>query len=102
MNIINLLFSFNGRINRQTYLLVSLPIGILGELIFVYLPDYSLLSLVFSVPLIALAVKRLHDRDQSGFKLLLALIPIINIWITIQILFLKGTEGPNRFGKPIE
>ena len=49
-------------------------------------------------PGLALAVKRCHDRGRSGWFLLLQFIPLVNIWVVIEILFLKGTTGPNRFG----
>jgi uncharacterized membrane protein YhaH (DUF805 family) len=80
----------------------------------------------------ALSVKRLHDRDRSGWwpvwqslALLLAVIAvvvaiaipkeqaavwyalagivglaatIISVWLFVEICFLRGTSGPNRFG----
>jgi len=33
---------------------------------------------------------------------LIGLIPIIGgIWLLIELGFLKGTDGPNRFGSPV-
>jgi uncharacterized membrane protein YhaH (DUF805 family) len=80
----------------------------------------------------AVSVKRLHDRDRTGWWILAAYLAIIvaivlgvltlmqpegqreplnfaaviavfavsclMIWMFIQIGFLKGTQGPNRFG----
>lgn len=57
------------------------------------------------VPTIAVTVRRLHDRDMSGWWYLgfivLSLIPLIGFIVSIAflvILFLPGTPGPNRFG----
>ena len=49
--------------------------------------------------LAALAVKRLHDRDCSGWWLLVALIPIVGpLWLAITLALRAGTPGDNRFG----
>lgn len=57
------------------------------------------------VPSIAVTVRRLHDRDMSGWWYLgfivLSLIPFIGILASLGFLvlmFLEGTRGPNRFG----
>ena len=56
---------------------------------------FALLSLI---PAIIVHIKRFHDRDKSGWWLLIVLIPIIGaIWLLIELGFLKGTSGPNRF-----
>jgi uncharacterized membrane protein YhaH (DUF805 family) len=47
-------------------------------------------------------IKRFHDRDKSGWWVLIGLIPIIGaIWLPIELGFLKGTPRPNRFGPPV-
>ena len=47
----------------------------------------------------ALYIKRCHDRDRSGWYLLIALIPFVGLlWIWIELGLLRGTVGPNRFG----
>ncbi len=57
------------------------------------------------VPSIAVGVRRLHDRDMSGWWYLgfivLSFIPLIGFVASIAYLvfmFLPGTVGPNRFG----
>jgi uncharacterized membrane protein YhaH (DUF805 family) len=54
--------------------------------------------LAFFLPTIAVATRRLHDTDRSGWMQLIALIPIIGIIILIVFLCQRGTDGPNRFG----
>ena len=57
------------------------------------------------IPSIAVGVRRLHDRDMSGWWYLgfivLSVIPLIGIIASIAfivIMALPGTPGPNRFG----
>ncbi len=55
-------------------------------------------SLALLVPNLAVAARRLHDTDRSGWWLLLGLIPLIGSLVLIFFLVQKGTEGSNRFG----
>lgn len=106
-------FSFAGRVNRSAYWLrYILPVSIIS-IVVVFLVSFliagadtffgSALILIWGVlyAWISLAVgaKRYHDRDKSAWWILIALIPIIgSIWQLIELGFLKGTDGPNRFG----
>ena len=47
---------------------------------------------------LAVNVKRCHDRGHSGWFVLLSLIPVVNIWYVVEVGFLPGQSGPNRFG----
>lgn len=58
------------------------------------------------IPTLAATVRRLHDRNMSGWWVLgfavLGAIPFVGIIVSIGSLViycLKGTEGPNRFGR---
>ena len=63
------------------------------------LPVFSIITLLaFLVPSICVSVRRLHDRDKSGWFYLLLFIPVIGLWPLVEISFLPGTYGPNRFG----
>lgn len=66
-------------------------------------PVGAMLMLVVGVfylwGLLAVAIKRWHDRDKSGWWVLLPMIPFIGaIWALVETGFLKGSTGPNRFG----
>lgn len=64
----------------------------------IYLGYPLVLFMMYScIPLLAAKARRLHDRDMSGWMILLALIPIIGAIILIIFYLLPGTEGPNRF-----
>ena len=65
------------------------------------------LTLLFAlgtfVPYLAVAVRRLHDTDRSGWWLLLGLLPVIGGIILFVFMVMGGTRGPNRFGPdPVE
>ena len=54
----------------------------------------TIFSLVVLLPSVAVAVRRLHDLDRSGWWLLLGLVALVGIiWFCT-----KGTDRPNRFG----
>lgn len=60
------------------------------------------LSAAFSVatflPSIAVAARRLHDTDRSGWLQLLGVIPIVG-WIILIIWFAQEPKTPNRFAQ---
>lgn len=110
---VQLWLSFQGRATRSDYwlrtflpiLVISIVLSIvatvasaedqLSPAMFVYLA-FSIFSIW---PSIAVSVKRLHDRDQSGWWILIGLIPIIgSIYLFIVVGCLRGTVGENRFG----
>ena len=147
----NLLFSFSGRINRAKYwlavviwlaiLVVSVVISLIAvgtsgidwsdpssvtltELLRVGIGPVVFLTVVGIVSLVstlAFCIKRLHDRDKSGWWVLLFLfVPgildgigstmgtmsfvfsiaavVVAIWGLIEFGFLRGTKGPNDYG----
>jgi len=62
----------------------------------------GILGMIFSLatflPSLAVAVRRLHDRDKSGWWLLLSFIPLVG-FIILLIWFIKvGTNGDNQYG----
>lgn len=105
------LFSFEGRINRRTYWLrfgVPLFLIVLAAAIAAPPPAFgevmSVMVLLTLWPAVAVGAKRCHDRNRPAWFLLICLLPLIgNIWLLIELGFLRGTAGPNRFGpRPIE
>jgi uncharacterized membrane protein YhaH (DUF805 family) len=143
-----LLFRFEGRINRAKYWLVALISVIAGMFILMRslfaLADslndagpttiatwFPILFYAIAYPLIAVStwiyavttIKRLHDRNKSGwwiiaFGVLPILLPdvagrlgnsyavffigliafVLSIWSFVETFCLRGTHGPNRFG----
>lgn len=105
-----ILFSFQGRIGRFEYWMVSLGIfaTFMAAIFIASALDVSdaalgLLFIALYVPVIwvslAVQAKRWHDRDKSAWWILISLIPIVGpIWVFIENGCLSGTDGPNRFG----
>ena len=54
--------------------------------------------LINLLPGVALAVRRLHDVDKSGWWLFIALIPLVGAIILLVWFCTRGTVGSNRFG----
>jgi uncharacterized membrane protein YhaH (DUF805 family) len=112
----NLLFSFDGRINRARFwtgvavlvaiYIVLLVLNLVAALIFgegvvtLLVGIVSIAAYLAMIwPSIALGVKRFHDRNKSGWWVLISLVPIIGgIWYLVECGFLEGTRGPNQFG----
>lgn len=106
------LFSFRGRIPRSTYWYTFL--GLMGVMMVLMMAPVvlglgeavmGLVIVVLYVPAVwislAIQVKRWHDRDKSGWWVLISFIPIIGpIWAFIENGCLAGTVGENRFGLP--
>ncbi|MFM8747834.1 MAG: DUF805 domain-containing protein [Aestuariivirga sp.] len=103
--------SLEGRIGRQSYwtgILAIFAINVISWMIDALLGTigehgYGLVSsvvgLIMIYPAIMLYAKRWHDRDKSGWWTLISLVPVIGgLWMLIECGFLRGTEGPNRFG----
>lgn len=106
------LFSFDGRIGRLVFakywlLLFVADIGgiVLAANVF---PDanavvvISAIGLLFLWPSLAILAKRLHDRDHSFWYGLIALIPVVGLWVVVEAFFLKGDRGANRYGLPLQ
>jgi uncharacterized membrane protein YhaH (DUF805 family) len=106
MSVTQLLFGFSGRLTRLPWwiatILATLGMGVAVAILGISRPSAFFLLLLVP-PLvwisIAIQVKRWHDRDKTGRWFLINLLPIIGwLWVLIECGFLKGTEGPNRFG----
>lgn len=103
-------FSASGRVNRQRFWMkFVLPVIIVFIVLQAILlaADVSqgvssgillIWDLIILWPSIALYIKRAHDRNRSGWFILLFLVPLLNLWPLIELWFLRGTVGANRFG----
>ncbi len=111
-----LFFGLEGRIRRREWWLSHLAqwIGVTVAALTVValvsdgtegkdLPTWAIIFIVVAYLVliwttICINAKRWHDRDKSGWWQLIGLIPLIGIWALIENDFLRGTDGPNRFG----
>ena len=101
--------TFAGRATRPEYWYWVL-FTVIASLIFVVIElrvsveGGRTLSAIFDIatfiPSLAVAARRLHDTDRSGWWQLLLFIPVIG-WILLLIwLSQRGTPDGNRFGWP--
>ena len=80
------------------FILISIGGAIGGETLSgILMIPFVLAVLALFVPSLAVAVRRLHDQDKSGWWLLISFIPFGGI-VLIVFYCLEGTPGPNQFG----
>jgi uncharacterized membrane protein YhaH (DUF805 family) len=107
-------FSFSGRARRREYwwfevfwvLVVSVlalvdqwVLGIHWDTEYGSIgPLASLAILFFFLPNLAVSVRRLHDRDRSGWWLLINIIPFFGFLFLFYQYVSDGTQRDNRFG----
>jgi len=98
-------FNFKDRASRSEYWyfqLVLTPIYIWSQfpsddtqiLVIQVILTFGLL-----IPGISAGVRRLHDRDKSGWFMLISFIPILGAIFLLVMLAEKGTPGKNKFGE---
>jgi uncharacterized membrane protein YhaH (DUF805 family) len=97
---------FNGRSSRSEYwwwvlftIIAGIVFGLVDNIIGTYPLLFLLSTLAVILPDLAVTVRRLHDRDKSGWWVLIGLIPLIGSFIILIWFVGRGTEGPNRFGE---
>ncbi len=102
---------FSGRSRRREYwyfVLFNVIVAIVLSIIDMVLGTFSsssnigLLSGIYSVaviiPTLAVAIRRLHDTDRSGWWILISLIPLIGSIVLLVFYVMDSTPGQNRFG----
>jgi uncharacterized membrane protein YhaH (DUF805 family) len=102
---------FSGRARRKEYwffflfnIIIAIVLGVIDGMIGGFSREAGvgvlggLYSLAVLIPGIAVAVRRLHDTDRSGWWLLIAFIPLVGAIVLIVFLVLDSSPGANRFG----
>ncbi len=111
----NGLCSVHGRLNRAKYFWRTLVIGVSAN-ITAFLAGIllegimgenaepaafivgSILGLAGVVAMACEFVRRLHDLDRPGSHYWYLLIPFYNLYLSLLLLFKRGTSGPNQYG----
>jgi uncharacterized membrane protein YhaH (DUF805 family) len=62
----------------------------------------DLLALGLFLPGLAVAVRRLHDTNRSGWFYLIQLIPLVGSIILIVFMCQDSATGPNRYGPSLK
>ncbi|WP_039018361.1 DUF805 domain-containing protein [Halocynthiibacter namhaensis] len=114
--------TFSGRASRSEYwwfylflVLCLATFAIIFAVVMSMQPSNTAIGVIFTIlglplvalyiPLISVMVRRFHDRDMSGWLVLVAMLAgaipyigvLISIWFFVMTV-MKGTEGDNRFG----
>jgi uncharacterized membrane protein YhaH (DUF805 family) len=104
VRLFELFLSPHGRISRLTFWTSFLILDFSFCFLFVFTEELfkTRLShfwfLIIAWPLVAISIKRWHDRNKTGWWLIITLIPVLGIWNLVECGFLSGTPGPNKFG----
>ena len=103
---------FSGRIGRLRLLAWSMVISIIAAVtsLLVLLavkvsPTLGMtcgatLTLAYFIVSLRIGAQRLHDLNWSAWMLLLHLVPVANLVLTLLMLLMPGTPGPNKYGPP--
>lgn len=102
-------FSLRGRIARADYWYAGVLVLLVLGLVLTALLCIAGLSaeraentvnLLLAWPAIAVSVKRWHDRNRSGWWVLVNLLPVVGwLWGLIDNGFMRGDTGRNRHGE---
>lgn len=104
------LCGFDGRVNREVYWLGNLFTWLVAAVLampsvdpvtgtLIVSPVFPFAVLIAAVVQIALAVKRLHDRNLTGWFAMSFVVPIVGIVAFFIIGLVPGDPGPNQFGR---
>jgi len=134
LTLLQKLFSFQGRLRRRDYWLLTLAIGLVNLVIRAALaawlelsfldPRLNLLGFVTLWPILAILVKRMHDRERPAWIAFLGYVPhwfvlsavfypfpqwtlavanglglIVGLWFLVEFGIMEGTLGANRYGR---
>ena len=102
---------FSGRARRKEYwyfCLFNIIVAIVLAIVDVIFGTFSkalgiglfggIYALAVFIPSLAVSVRRLHDRNRSGWWLLIALVPIIGAIVLLVFMVQDSQEGDNQYG----
>ena len=97
--------TFHGRARRSEYwwfalfnLIVSVVAAIIDRALGGGQIFQVLVSLALFLPSLAVAIRRLHDTNWSGWWILIGLIPLVGFIILIVWFCTDSTPGDNNYG----
>ncbi|MBZ5488987.1 DUF805 domain-containing protein [Halomonas aquamarina] len=112
------MLQIRGRIGRLRYIAYSLSLTLLffsmAFLTIEVIPRFTedaLLRQIFSIAMLfstivmglmaaVLTIRRLNDLNATGWAVIVALVPMINLIFTLFLVFGPGSKGENRYGRP--
>ena len=107
----NIFFSIKGRLSASAFVVAMVVFSSLSGLsVLLWLcetfpqPLKSIVIAAYHLTLgwclVAVCVKRLHDRDHTGWFVLLILVPVVNIFCLLYLGLWRGRSVTNEFGAP--
>lgn len=97
-------FVIEGRAQRSQYwwyALFTFIVGIAASGLDVVI-GFPILYMIFALgtlaPSICVSIRRMHDKDKSGWWLLIGLVPIVGVLYLLYLFVTPGSAGENRFG----
>lgn len=110
MPLVQMYFGLQGRITRADYwfagVFVLLVLGLVATALLRIAglsPEKAegVVNLLVAWPAIAVSAKRWHDRDRSGWWVLVNMLPVVGwLWGLIDNGFMRGSPLRNRYGEP--
>ena len=103
---------FSGRIGRLRLLawgmvitVIAMVTSLLALLAIKVSPTLGItcgatLTLAYFILSLRISAQRLHDLNWSAWMLLLHLVPVANLVLSLMMLLMPGTPGPNKYGPP--
>ena len=103
---------FSGRIGRLRLLAWSMVITIIASVTSLLallavkvsptlgITCAATLALAYFIVSLGISAQRLHDLNWSAWMLLLHLVPVANLVLSLMMLLMPGTPGPNKYGPP--
>ncbi len=106
MNVLQQWFLAHGRLSRGRFWLSTLILWCLfyGLWEGLRLPVQGLVVWLVNAPalwlMLALCVRRMHDRNYSGWWLMVVVVPVLGAaWLVWQLALRRGLEQANRWGE---
>ncbi|MBZ9645862.1 DUF805 domain-containing protein [Streptomyces sp. PSKA30] len=95
--------TFSGRARRAEYwwfsvLYTSATVVLVGISFAIEVPLLSVLLLPFIVPMLSVSVRRLHDTGKSGWRMLIALIPVVGPIVYLVGMAVDSAPSANQYG----
>ena len=104
------LFTASGRRNRKSYFLYGLAVTIILGIVWgvamgashgepgLGVVVASIISILFVVASCFVSAQRCRDFGWTGWAVLITLLPFVGWIFSVAMLFIPGTDGPNRYG----
>ena len=84
-----------GLLNLQQWSMTHLSLNTLSSMTGL---GFSVIFLLYLYFLWVITIRRLHDMNRSGWFSLFFLLPILNVLLSLYLLFGSGSTGSTRYG----